>query len=159
FWAIKGESYSEQRPGRRGTRAQTTVLEERPRWIASEYLSEGDWLHTPAPHGEDSKNHDLMWVYGLFAAEGHTIVDRGASKRHNRIEFTMHIDEESVLQRAKSILDVALEREGRIWTRPKRNTCQLSYSGRDVAVRFRDLFGHGAHNKRVPVWMYDMDAP
>lgn len=158
FWAIKGESSKEQR-GRSTSGYKPIVLNERPQWVRAEFLSEGDWICTPSLKGTEERDRDLLWVYGLYMAEGHTILDGGASKRHNRIEFTMHIEEQQeYLDRAKRILDKELDREGRSSTRPNRTTCSLSYSGRDVAVRFRDEFGHKAHGKKVPAWMFGLSA-
>lgn len=157
IWAIKGESRTDVRLSRgTGEALRTTVLTERPRWIPAEDLSVGDWIHTPGLNGSRFYDEDLLWVYGLFMAEGHTILDGGITKTHNRIEYTMHLKEENVLRRAKEILDKHLGKVGRLWLRPSRTTSQLSYSGRDIAARFREEFGHTAFGKRIPSWMFQL---
>lgn len=156
IWAIKGESSNLERPSRINPRAQTTILQERPDWYRAEHLSEGDWIHTPHLKGTREMDHDLLFAYGVFMAEGHTVVDGGATERHNRIEYSMHIDELDILERIKKTLDRELGREGRIWTRPERTTSHLSYSGKDVAEHFRKEFGHKAVGKRVPSWMFEL---
>lgn len=156
FWAIKGESSKEQR-GRSTAGHHPTVINERPQWIRAEFLSEGDWICTPSLKGTEERDRDLLWAYGLFMAEGHTILDGGASKRHNRIEFSMHLEErDEYLGRAKRILDKELGQEGRAWTRPNRTTSHLSYSGREIALHFRNEFGHTAQGKKIPAWMFGL---
>ncbi len=156
FWAVKGESTNEARPGKKGPRSQTTILQERPAWYRAEHLSEGDWVHTPSLKGTREMPLDLLFAYGVFLAEGHTIVDGGSTKKHNRIEFSMHIEELHILDQIKGTLDRELGEEGRIWTRSNRTTSHLSYSGRELALRFRAEFGHTSHKKKIPVWMFDL---
>ena len=155
IWAIKGE----QRLCARGAHKwEGMPYIEEPQWIPAEYLSQGDWVH--APHLIDSSisrkdiDKDLAWVYGLFMAEGHTIVEGGASERHFRIEFSMHKDELKVLERAKGILDKEIGYPGRVWVRDNRNTSHLSYSGEEVSREWREWFGHLASGKRIPDWMF-----
>lgn len=155
LWAIKGET-SDLRRVKRGDPGKPTVLQEKPRWIAAENLSEGDWIHTPHLKGTAEADKDWLWTLGLFLAEGHTIFEGGKSKKHFRIEYSMHVRELPILERVKKVLDARLGKTGRIWTRPDRNTSHISYSGRDVSAEYREQFGHGAHNKKVPSWMFDL---
>lgn len=156
FWAIKGESSNTARPGKNSPRAQTTILEERPSWYRAEHLSEGDWVHTPHLKGTSEMPLDLLFAYGVFMAEGHTVVNGGATGKHNRIEFSMHIEELHILEQIKKTLDRELGGAGRLWVRTARTTSHLSYSGREVAARFRADFGHTSRGKKVPSWMFEL---
>ena len=167
IWAIKGESSTDTRPSRVSPRAQTSILQETPAWYRAEHLSEGDWIHTPCLKGTQEMDLELLFAYGVFLAEGHTIVEGGTTNRHHRIEFTMHIEEEHILEQIKATLDLHLQRThavacgqqnavGRLWTREDRTTSQLSYTGRELARWFRDNFGHLAVGKKVPSWMLEL---
>lgn len=156
FWAVKGETTNEHRTGRTHARVATTILNEKPQWIPAEYISEADWLHTPCLVGTAEKDLDVLYAMGLFMAEGHTIVEGGASKKHFRIEYTMHLKEKTILEKVKVTLDAYLGRPGRLWLRPDRTTSQLSYPGEEIARYFRKEFGHLALGKKVPLWMFDL---
>ena len=155
IWAIKGDSRNALRKDKECRKSVPS--KQGKRWIPAGDLSIGDWVHSPVLAGTKREDLDLLWVYGLFLAEGHTIVEGGASKKHFRIEFTMHIDEEGVLKRAKSILDSHLNLSGRLSTRPKKTTSSLSYSGENLARSWRDRFGHTSHGKKVPAEFYDLN--
>lgn len=152
-WGVKAESaLAAVEPKWRSAKGNA----DKPQWIPADFISPGDWVHIPRHFGSDkafSKN--LAWVYGLFIAEGHTIVDGGASGAHNRIEFSCHIDELPWLEKVKKILvkempELVNNSNVRIWTRPNKTTSHLSVSGRDIAVKFREMFGHTSHNKKIP---------
>ncbi len=160
IWAIKGETTKQH--GRQ-PRNWPTVRNERPRWIEADYVSEGDWVHSPELRGQKTGDIDLLWTIGLYLAEGCAIVNGGSEGRANRIEFTMHFDELPVLERAKGILDKYLGekfqgRAGRLSQRKERTTSTLIYNGRAVAQDYREQFGHLARGKCVPPWMFELNA-
>ena len=149
-WAVKGESKSCTIEPKWRSEIHNV---DRPMWIPAEFISPGDFVQIPVHKGNyEPFNTDLAWVFGLYLAEGHSLVAAGASKRHYRIEFTMRLKERSVLERAKDILDKYLRLEGRIWEQPKKTTSHLSYSGQEVA----HMFGRLAIGKNLPGEFFDL---
>jgi len=132
---------------------------EAPKWIAAEFLSAGDWVHIPHLTGESTKSigTDLAWVYGLFLAEGHTTIDGGFDRKHHRLTWTMHIRELPILERVKTILDPIMNNPGVLSVRESRNTSCVTFScGREVALDWRNSFGHKSIGKKLPNWAYSL---
>jgi hypothetical protein len=156
-WGLKGISRSKVEPKWRDQIRPNDV--ERPQWIPAEFLSPGDWVHIPYPTGSETPyTKDLAYAFGLYLAEGHTLLDGGSTKKHNRIEFSMHIKEKPVLEGVKETLDAYLGKPGRIWTREDRTTSHLTYSvSRETAVEWREMFGHKAYGKRFPAEFFNME--
>jgi intein/homing endonuclease len=152
FFAIKGESQLRQRL----SPMKTHPNKEKPRWIKAEDLSEGDWVCTPELQGDKIYDTDLLWVYGLFTAEGHSLIGAGAKGYVNKIGFTMHIKELPVLERAKSILDKHFGKIGYIYTREKRTTSGLEYHGKEIAEQWQAWFGHTCYEKKIPDWIFSL---
>jgi hypothetical protein len=148
-WGIKGET----RASGASPRWRKLIGEgDQPQWIPADFVSPGDWVHVPYPSGDERPfTVDEAWAYGIYLAEGCTILDGGARKNSSRINFTMHRDELEVLQRVAEILGPRWPRAPRVALRKGRNTSTLNVSpGRDVCVRMREDFGHRAKGKRLP---------
>lgn len=155
IWAIKGVSPTcSCSTHDRGTFEPP----EPPRWIAAEHLSPGDWVHIPSlPSGTSSIGTDLAWAYGLYVAEGHTLLRAGASRRHHRVELTMHLRERAVLERVQAILAPELGHPGRITERVEKTISVLTFSvSEEMAERWRAMFGHTSHGKCLPEWVFDL---
>lgn len=156
-WAIKGDSTA--CVCRTHCRESLGDHIDDPQWIPLENLSPGDWVQVPMLKevGTRSIGEDLAWVYGLFVAEGHTLVRAGKTKRHHRIVFTMHKEEKAILERVQAILSPILGKPGIISVRESRTTSQLSFAVPvEVAEEWREMFGHRAENKRLPLWVYEL---
>lgn len=155
-WAIKGEATRPVELKRRhlvqdGDSAQ---------WIPADFLSAGDWVAVPrfkSNMEERPISMDLAWLYGLFLAEGHTIIDGGKSARANRIGLSMHCDEVPVLEEAARIIAAEFPAANpALISTPRVHSAELVVNGREIAHHFRDLFGKGTHGKHVPAWFMTM---
>lgn len=156
-WAIKGES---KKCNAVGAKWDSLIGEgDRPQAIPADFVSPGDYIHIPAQHGEKEPiSEQLAWAYGLYLAEGSALVAGGTSKLHFRVSMTMHERELSILQRFADILAAELGMDRyRVRLRKRVNyTAEYTHAGRDFALHFRELFGHGAAGKKLPVWFNDM---
>lgn len=154
-WAIKGES---KKCAAMGLKWDALIGEgDRPQAIPADFVSPGDYVSVPAQTGTETPiSADLAWAYGLYIAEGSALVEGGAQKRHFRVSMTMHERELTVLQRFADILAVELGMTAyRVWLRKRVNlTSEYVHSGRECAMHFRSLFGHGAAGKFLPVWVH-----
>lgn len=156
-WAIKGES---KKCAAMGLKWDALIGSgDKPQYIPADFVSPGDFLHIPAQQGNAMPiSEALAWAYGLYLAEGSALVEGGASKLHFRVAMTMHERELPVLERFAGILSDELGMTSpRVHLRKRVNyTSEYVHSGREFALHFRELFGHGAMNKTLPVWMHDM---
>lgn len=157
IWAIKGES---KRCAAMGVKWDALIGRgDRPQAIPADFISPGDYVHIPAQPGDSEPiSADLAWAYGLYLAEGSALVAGGASKKHYRVQMTMHERELTVLQKFAAILSDELGMTApRVHLRKRVNfTSEYVHSGKDFALHFRELFGHGAAGKRLPSWMSKM---
>lgn len=121
-------------------------------WIPIDFLSPGDYVHVPFPKGENRPiDAETAWAYGLYIAEGNALLDAGASKRHHRINLTMHIREEAILQRWAKWFESVYNRTPRITLREKKSTSDLVVSvPRELSIQFREMFGHTSKHKHLP---------
>lgn len=136
---------------------------DRPLWIPADYLSPGDYVGIPRLVGSACPiSLDLAWAYGLYLAEGSALVEGGATKKHYRVCMTMHEREFEVLQHFADILSRELGMTAYRLYQRKRGaegnsvTSEYVCSGKQAAIHFRELFGHGAKGKRLPSWMLGM---
>lgn len=130
-----------------------------PQWIPIDYISPGDYVCIPYVSGDkDPITEDIAWAYGLYLAEGHTLLDGGITKNHHRIGLTMNKNELSVLQKFNKIFAKEFGMSGRVHLRKRVNfTSEFIISpGRNFCVKFRELFGHTASGKRCPGWFLTM---
>lgn len=125
---------------------------DKPQWIPADFLSPGDWVHIPIPKGSDKPiTEEDAWFFGLFLAEGCSILNAGKSKLHHRISLTMHKREIGILEKWADIFYKKFGKRPKVFLRKNRNTSDLVVSpGYDVCKLFRDLFGHKASGKIVP---------
>lgn len=161
-WAVKRASgTNDVMPSRRN---RIGALHGPAQWIPMDFLSPGDYVHVPFPKGaERPVDADTAWAFGLFLAEGSTLLDGGKSGKHHRITLTMHIRERATLERWAAWFAGKFEKTPKITVREARNTSDLVVSaGRDVSVWFRETFGHGAGGKHLPEgtlwWADDLKA-
>lgn len=153
-WAIKSESKPNHTIGAKWD--ELIGGGDAPQWIAADFLSPGDFVHVPRHVGMEAPvDEETAWAYGLYLAEGSTLLDGGSSKRHNRIVLTMHEREVEVLRRFAKWFDTRYGTTSRVYIRVRgvvgSKTSEFAVSpGRDVCVDFREMFGHGAGGKRLP---------
>jgi len=156
IWAVKGET----RVGQVG--AKWDKLKgggDGPQWIPADFISPGDYVHIPRQIGADEPiTPDQAWMFGLYLAEGSTLLDGGATKKHNRIALTMHEREIPFLERWAGIFEAAYGHRPKVWLRKRKNyTAEAVVSpGRDVCLRFRQMFGHRATGKCIPTAFFSM---
>lgn len=138
-------------------------------WVPMDFLSPGDYVHVPFPVGEEYHSPidaESAWAYGLYLAEGSTLLNGGSSKNHNRVCLTMHEREIAILERFAKWFDGKYSTQSRVYIRTKKNggkTSEFVVSpGRDTCQWFRDTFGHRAIGKKLPTgalfWPDDLKA-
>ena len=151
IWASKrSNSINEVTPSRR---MLIDLKHGKAQWIPMDFLSSGDYVHVPFPNGNEKPiDEQTAWAYGLFLAEGHALVDGGITKKHHRIGLTMHIKEKFLLEYWAEWFEKTYKGNGvRITERLDRNTSDLIVTvPRELALWFRETFGHGAINKKLP---------
>ena len=161
-WAAKRASRANDvTPSRR----QHIVEERGPvQWIPIDFLSPGDLVHVPFPTGTARPvDVETAWAYGLYLAEGNTILDGGSSGKHNRVHLTMHAREVQTVERWAAWFEGRFGIAPHVGHRRGRNTTDLYVSaGREISMWFRDTFGHRAENKHLPDgalwWAHDLKA-
>lgn len=87
-------------------------------------------------------NKDVLWVFGWYLAEG-------SCEGGKRLEFSMCRDE---IGYAKKIAKIISDNFGikDISIRVFENKCAVRVSSVALASIFKELFGNGAYNKRIP---------
>ena len=162
IWAVKGENIGVNNIGVKWRGLAKGG--DKPKWIPIEFLSRGDFVMVPAPVGSDEIiSEDLAWAYGLYLAEGSTLLDGGREKRHCRIVMTMHERELSVLDKFRDVMLLEDGMKGSTHIRTKmledgpHYTSEYRVSpGREKCVEFMELFGHTAKCKRMPDWFFSL---
>lgn len=161
-WAAKRASATSDVPPSRRHLIGATVGPAQ--WVPMDFISPGDFVHVPFPKGgERPVDVETAWAYGLYLAEGSTLLDGGSSGRHNRVVLTMHERELDVLKRFAAWFGGAFPGSNpRVFTRTRNGggkTSEFVVSpGRDVCAWFRETFGHGAAGKHLPdgaLWWAD----
>ena len=151
IWACKRSSgIAEVTPARKDL---IDLKHGKEQWIPMDFLSPNDYVHVPFPKGNETPiDEQTAWAYGLFLAEGHALVDGGINKKHHRIGLTMHIKEKFLLEYWAEWFEKTYGgNKVRITERYDRNTSDLIVSvPRELALWFRETFGHGAINKKLP---------
>jgi hypothetical protein len=158
-WAIKSESKRCPSVGQKWDRLLGHG--DVPQWIPADFLSPGDYVHIPVHRGyERPITPEQAWMYGLYLAEGSTLLDAGVTGKHNRITLTMNERELPMLERFATVFAETFGKVPRVFYRQRQGvTSELVVSpGRDICLQFRTLFGHRAEGKRLPDWMFDMEA-
>lgn len=159
-WARKGSSLIAP-PSRRHL-IETKVGPSQ--WIPIDFLSPGDYVHVPFPHGNERPvDAETAWAYGLYIAEGNALMDGGRSKKHHRVCLTMHSRERATVDRWAAWFERTFGKRPTVGHRSGRNTTDLYVSaGREVSLWFRETFGHGAGEKHLPdgalYWADDLKA-
>jgi len=101
-------------------------------------------------------SEDLLWLLGLWVAEGH-LYDPDGAVNPGQIGWTLHEDEPAV-----ATLCEVLERLGlgtpRIYAKasscaPDRHGVSVMLTNHPLALVLRQLFGCGVREKRVPEWV------
>lgn len=152
IWAIKGETAQSPNIG-----AKWDCLRgngDKPQWIASDFISIGDWVHIPCIKGTDDTliTEEEAWMYGLYLAEGSTLLNGGSSKKHHRISLTMHERELPHLKKWAEIFEKKYGHKCRVHHRMRLNlTSELVVSpGKEICQEFREKFGHKSIGKIMP---------
>lgn len=150
IWAIKSESKRCHSIGSKWDALRGGG--DKPQWIPADFISPGDFVHIPRHIGTaEPIDEETAWAYGLYLAEGSTLLDGGATGAHNRICLTMHEREIGTLERWASWFGRTFGVAPRVYVRRQRSTSELVVSpGRDVCAAFRKMFGHRAEGKHVP---------
>ena len=90
-------------------------------------------------------NEDIMWLFGLYIAEGS--VYRGG------VKWSLHIKEIDYALRIKDILKKYLNLEASIYKYDnKPNSLEIGCSKTDLELIFSNLFGNGSINKKYPYY-------
>ena len=92
-----------------------------------------------------SITNDLLWVFGWYIAEG-------SCEGGKRLEFSMGKDE---LDDAKKIAEIIKNKFGikDVVVREFKNKCAVRVSSVALALVFKNMFGNGAYNKRIPEFL------
>lgn len=87
-------------------------------------------------------NEDVLWIFGWYLAEG-------SCEGGKRLEFSMGIDE---LNDANRIAQIIKSNFGvkDVVVRVFKNKCAVRVSSVALALFFKQMFGNGALNKRIP---------
>ncbi|HLD91320.1 MAG TPA: DnaB-like helicase C-terminal domain-containing protein [Patescibacteria group bacterium] len=88
-------------------------------------------------------NNDMMWVYGLYCAEGNSY--RGG------IVFNLCIDEMSYALKVKILIEKYYDKKCTITELKEKNSITVHCSSTDLQKGFESLFGVGCENKKCPV--------
>jgi len=151
IWALKAETKSCGTIGKKWD--SLTGGGDRPQWIPADFISPGDYVHIPRSSGGDAPvDEETAWAFGLYIAEGSTLLDAGSRKKVNRICLTMHERELQVLERFARWFDGRYGSKSHVFQRKRQGvTSELAVNpGRDVCADFRRLFGHRAAGKHLP---------
>lgn len=147
WFVISGEDYSNRR----------FLVKE----VAASNLSIGDYLLMPKIQDEELLDleyieigdrkvpltDDLLWVFGLWCAEGH--ISNGRD-----IYWSLNINEKEYADRVESVFsELFTDCNVRHYEFPERNVRQVAVAKSDVAKWFIESFGEGCENKRFPGWM------
>lgn len=106
-------------------------------------LKINDWLVIPKPKEEKPLNLTKEWLrfYGLFVAEGYTSA--------GNITLTFNIKEKDFIKEIKQF-GISLNRKVRIDKLSNEKAVRVSFTHAELAEQLRTMFGHLAHNKRIP---------
>lgn len=88
-------------------------------------------------------NKDLMWVYGLYCAEG--------SSYRGGIVFSLCIDEMNYAKKVKYLIEKNYGRKCTISELKSKNSITVHCSSTDLQKGFEALFGIGCENKKFPI--------
>lgn len=150
-YAVKGSS-SQVIPSRRSLMGESHGPAQ---WIPIDFLSPNDFVHVPTPKGNNEPiDEETAWAFGLYIAEGSTLLNGGATKKHNRVCLTMHERELHVLNRWADWFEARFGLRPKVYLRTRSSggtTSELVVSpGLEVCRWFRETFGHLASGKHVP---------
>jgi intein/homing endonuclease len=91
-------------------------------------------------------NEDVLWVFGWYLAEG-------SCEGGKRLEFSMGIDEVEDANKIAKIIKLNFGIKD-ITVRVFDNKCAVRVSNVALSLIFKELFGNGAYNKRVPEFLF-----
>ncbi|WP_238146624.1 DNA polymerase III subunit alpha [Ornithinimicrobium murale] len=101
-------------------------------------------------------SEDLMWLLGLWVAEGH-LYDPNGSTNPGQIGWTLHKDEPAVARLCGLIDQLGLG-SSRVYS--KATACQPDHQGvvvmltnHPLALFLKHVFGSGVHSKRIGPWV------
>ncbi|MFB6089003.1 MAG: LAGLIDADG family homing endonuclease [Candidatus Aenigmatarchaeota archaeon] len=123
-------------------------IEKRP----IEEFSEGDYLLIPRiKKTKDRKDvsKELMWLYGYYLADG------CISQKHNKPEGLVLCQDsrkKALTKKLLSLVKKCFDIEGKVHDRTRHRRTIRCYSV-ELGKKFKEMFGSGAKNKRIPKWM------
>jgi len=91
-------------------------------------------------------NNELLRLFGYFLAEGN--IQEKITKV--RVSFALHIKEKDIAEDIKKIAKDIFNLEVNITEKPERNGLVVTINSVKVARWFKNLFGNGAKNKKIP---------
>lgn len=95
-------------------------------------------------------NEDLAWLLGIYAAEG------SVRKINNgEIIFTLNINENDFGQKIKKIIEQYFKLNVSIIKRENKSTQEVKINHIPLSYFLSSSCGIGAHNKKVPVFIYE----
>jgi DNA polymerase-3 subunit alpha len=114
------------------------------RSYGSKYRADHLWPSFPT---ELQLDHDLGYLLGMYAAEGHVGSVRG--RINGEVGFTLHRDERHLAARLTKLL-ARLGVTAVIYDRPDRHSMEVKAASTPLAHLLIGLVGRGAKSKRVP---------
>lgn len=110
--------------------------------------------YTPAPE-KIIVDDEFLNFCGWYVAEGFSS-GRGKSKG-SFVSFSLHEDERHVADRLAKYAERVFGARSSIYTKPTSRGIELRIYSSDLAEWFHAEFGHGARQKSLPSWIFDLD--
>lgn len=126
----------------------STTWDETPNWVKAADLRPGHilWSPIPSPLATYAIPDALKKLLGWYLAEGHVSEDRS-------VFFSLHIAETEYREEIVQLLD-ALGYPSVVDMKPAVNTAIVRVHNSVLAHQLKRLGGAGAHNKRIPGWLF-----
>jgi DNA-binding transcriptional regulator WhiA len=116
-------------------------------WIEIGDLQVGDFLLMPkAKNRYSSIPDELMYVYGLFLAEG-SFLNNGAHK--DGIDFTFSIEEMNYAKKVRDVIKKYFGKEASVTIRGEKNIITVRIYSRELANTFYEMCGEYSHSKKA----------
>lgn len=140
-------------------------------WIEAQDLNDSFWssvisipevklpneipkAQTGSSYAIDVLSNDFLWCLGLYMAEGSTSSSYGNGGKLNKVTWSIHKDE-------APYVTFRLEAAGiKYFIQPVQNTkncMNVVVASVNLASWIKKECGHGAHNKKIPSWVFSLD--
>lgn len=165
FWAKKVTKWKDTK-NKWGVKELTDF-----KWIEAQDLNDSFWssvinipevelpnkipkAQTGTSYAIDVLSNDFLWCLGLYIAEGSTSSSYGNGGKLNKLTWSIHKDE-------VPYVIFRLEAAGiKYFVQPVQNTkncMNVVVASVNLASWINKECGHGAHNKKIPSWVFSLD--